>query len=125
MIWVRLHAMRRDVEAVIGRLGASFYTSATTKFIESGALFTVWSIIYLILRTRGSFAQEVFLRTYTYILVRVLFRYPFELVLNTSTATGYHANANHFSYGPRSGLVKGYCYSICTGGNGLAGFFDA
>jgi len=68
MICLRLHMMRRKLEAVLGRLGASLYTSTSTKFVESGAFFTFWSIIYLILRTRGSFAQDVFLYPYIHVL---------------------------------------------------------
>lgn len=68
VVCIRLHMMRNKVEAVIGRLGASLYTSSSSKFVESGAFFTLWSIIYLILRTRGSVAQDVFLYPLPYVL---------------------------------------------------------
>jgi hypothetical protein len=71
MIGVRLYTMRKKVEAVLGRLGALLYTSPSAKFVESGAFFTLWSIIYLILRMRGNFAQDVFLYPFIHVLVRI------------------------------------------------------
>lgn len=122
-ICLRLYMMRRKVEAVLGRIGASLYTSPSTKFVESGALFTFWSIVYLILRTRGSFAQDVFLYPYIHILVRIRFRYSGSRYTDSSTA-GHHTNVNNFSNGPRSGLVRGHCDGVCSGSHGLAGVID-
>jgi hypothetical protein len=70
MICIRLQMMRKKVEAIVGRLGATLYTSCPTKFVESGGFFTIWSIIYLILRMRDSFVKDIFLYPSTHILVR-------------------------------------------------------
>ncbi|RDB23623.1 hypothetical protein Hypma_009503 [Hypsizygus marmoreus] len=61
MICIRLQSMRRDLETVTGRLHASFYTSSFTMIVESGVFFTVWVTVYLIMRSRGSLFQNVFL----------------------------------------------------------------
>jgi len=76
MICIRLHLMRRKVEAAIGRLAALLYTSPSTKFVESGAFYTVWSIIYLILRTQASPVKDVFLHPSSCILVRIQLECP-------------------------------------------------
>ncbi|KAF8062265.1 hypothetical protein FPV67DRAFT_1672741 [Lyophyllum atratum] len=68
LICLRLHMMRSKLEAVAGRLHASFYTSTITMFVESGGFFTLWIMVYLILRSRGSLVQDVFLLPYTYTL---------------------------------------------------------
>jgi hypothetical protein len=70
MICVRFWMMRRKLEAVMGKLHASFYTSTVTMFVESGAFFTLWAVAYLVMRTRGSFVREIFLLPYGHVLVR-------------------------------------------------------
>ncbi|KAF5384325.1 hypothetical protein D9615_003311 [Tricholomella constricta] len=68
MICIRLHMMRSQLQAVAGKLHASFYTSTVTLFVESGGFFTLWIIIYLIIRSRGSFVQDIFLLPHTFTL---------------------------------------------------------
>ncbi|PPQ81464.1 hypothetical protein CVT26_011541 [Gymnopilus dilepis] len=68
LISLRLFMLRHKAERVLGRLQATLYNSATTMFVESGALFTLWAFTYLILRFKGSWAQDIFLQPYSYIL---------------------------------------------------------
>jgi nitrate reductase NapE component len=68
LICIRLHTMRHKAERVLGNLQASLYNSATTMFVESGAFFTLWSMVYVITRSRSSWVQSVFLEPYSYII---------------------------------------------------------
>jgi len=68
LICIRLYTMRHKAERVLGNLQASLYNSATTMFVESGAFFTLWSMVYVITRARNSWVQNVFLEPYSYII---------------------------------------------------------
>ncbi|GLB39844.1 hypothetical protein LshimejAT787_0703540 [Lyophyllum shimeji] len=68
MICLRLHTMRSKLEAVAGKLHASFYTSGITIFVESGGFFTLWITVYVIVRSRGNFVQDIFLLPYLFTL---------------------------------------------------------
>jgi len=68
LISLRLFMMRHKAERVLGTLQASLYNSSITMFVESGALFTFWSLTYLIMRLRGSWAQDIFLQPYSYLI---------------------------------------------------------
>jgi len=68
LICIRLYRMRHKAERVLGRLQASLYNSAITMFVESGAFFTIWSLLYVVTKTRGSWVQEVFLQPYSYVI---------------------------------------------------------
>lgn len=72
LISLRLFMMRHKAERVLGSLQASLYNSCTTMFVESGAFFTFWSLTYLIMRIHHSWAQDIFLQPYSYVIVRVL-----------------------------------------------------
>ncbi|KAG6819845.1 hypothetical protein H0H93_008048 [Arthromyces matolae] len=67
-IAVRLFWARPKVEAIMGKLHASFYTGFVTIIVESGALFTIWGLTYVILMSRGSNARDTFLLPYTHVL---------------------------------------------------------
>lgn len=68
LISLRLFMMRHKAERVLGSLQASLYNSSITMFVESGALFTCWGLTYLIMRIRGSWAQDIFLQPYSYVI---------------------------------------------------------
>jgi hypothetical protein len=68
LISLRLFMMRHKAERVLGSLQASLYNSSITMFVESGAFFTFWGLTYLILRRRGSWAQDIFLQPYSYVI---------------------------------------------------------
>jgi len=68
MIIIRLYLMRHKAEKVLGTLQASLYNSAITMFVESGSFFTIWSMVYMISRTRHSWVQDIFLQPYSYII---------------------------------------------------------
>jgi len=68
LICIRLYTMRHKAERVLGNLQASLYNSATTMFVESGAFFTLWSMVYVISRAQNSWVQSVFLEPYSYII---------------------------------------------------------
>jgi len=68
LISLRLFMMRHKAERVLGKLQASLYNSAITMFVESGALVTIWGLIYLILRARISWAADIFLQPYPYVI---------------------------------------------------------
>jgi len=68
LISLRLFMMRHKAERVLGSLQASLYNSSITMFVESGAFFTFWGLTYLILRIRGSWAQDIFLQPYSYVI---------------------------------------------------------
>jgi len=68
LICIRLYTMRHKAERVLGNLQASLYNSITTMFVESGAFFTLWSMVYVIARSRDSWVQNVFLEPYSYII---------------------------------------------------------
>jgi len=72
LICIRLYTMRHKAERVLGKLQASLYNSFITMFVESGALFTLWSLAYLVSKTRNSWVQEVFLQPYCYVMVSLL-----------------------------------------------------
>ncbi|KAG6841354.1 hypothetical protein C0991_011897 [Blastosporella zonata] len=59
-ICLRLRMLRPRLEAVAGKLHASFYTSVITTFVESGGFFTAWVIAYLIARSQGNVVQNLF-----------------------------------------------------------------
>jgi hypothetical protein len=61
--------IRDKAEKVLGKLQASFYYSSITLFVESGAFFTIWSVVYLVALQRDSWVQDIFLLPFTYILV--------------------------------------------------------
>ncbi|KAF9527222.1 hypothetical protein CPB83DRAFT_856582 [Crepidotus variabilis] len=67
-IWIRLFTMRHKAERVLGRLQASLYNSYSTLFVESGAFFTLWSMVYLLLKVTNSWAQDVFWQPYAYVV---------------------------------------------------------
>ncbi|KAF5380111.1 hypothetical protein D9615_006242 [Tricholomella constricta] len=67
-ITIRLCMMRQKVETVMGRLHASFYTGFTTIIVESGAFFSIWSLVYVILMSRNSDTEGTFLFPYTHVL---------------------------------------------------------
>jgi nitrate reductase NapE component len=68
LISLRLFMIRHKAERVLGSLQASLYNSSITMFVESGAFFTFWSITYLILKLKKSWAQDIFLQPYSYVL---------------------------------------------------------
>jgi len=68
LICLRIFVMRVRAVKVLGKLQAFYYNSLTTMFVESGGLFTIWSIVYLITLLSNSWAQEAFLQPYSYIL---------------------------------------------------------
>ncbi|KAF9527221.1 hypothetical protein CPB83DRAFT_856579 [Crepidotus variabilis] len=67
-IWLRLYHMRYNAERILGRLQASMYNSYSTLFVESGAFFTLWSMVYLMLRVTNNWAQDVFWQPYAYVV---------------------------------------------------------
>jgi len=67
-IALRLYLMRHKVEQIMGRLHASFYTGYSTILVESGAFFTLWGLVYVILMSRHSHLKETFLLPYTQVL---------------------------------------------------------
>ena len=69
LICLRIFIMRDKAVKVLGKLQASFYSSSTTTFVESGGFFTIWSTIYLIALLSNSWVEDVFLQPYSYILV--------------------------------------------------------
>lgn len=69
LICLRIFMMRHKAVKVLGKLQASFYVSLITLCVESGAFFTIWSMVYLICFLRNSWVQDVFLQPYSYILV--------------------------------------------------------
>ena len=69
LIFFRLFTMRHKAERVLGRLRATLYTSWSTLFVESGALFTLWAIVCLAVRAEHHWIEKVFLQPYTYIIV--------------------------------------------------------
>ncbi|KAF9561231.1 hypothetical protein CPC08DRAFT_817805 [Agrocybe pediades] len=68
LISLRLFMMRHKAVRVLGNLQASLYNSTMTMFVESGAFFTVWGMTYLILRATDSWAQDIFLQSYPYVI---------------------------------------------------------
>ncbi|KAG6867900.1 hypothetical protein C0993_009746 [Termitomyces sp. T159_Od127] len=64
----RLFWMRSRVKKVMGKLHASFYTGFITIVVESGALFTIWGLTYVILMSRGSSTSSTFLLPYPHVL---------------------------------------------------------
>ncbi|KAH9475897.1 hypothetical protein JR316_0011458 [Psilocybe cubensis] len=68
MICVRLFMMRHKAEMVLGNLQASLYNSCISIFVESGAFFSLWSLVYLSLRAKNSWAQDIFFQPYSFIL---------------------------------------------------------
>jgi len=68
LISLRLFMMRHKAERVLGSLQASLYNSSATMFVESGAFFTFWGLTYLIMRIHGSWAQDIFLQPYSYVI---------------------------------------------------------
>ncbi|KAG5725175.1 hypothetical protein E4T56_gene10196 [Termitomyces sp. T112] len=68
MICLRLHMLRPRLQAVSGKLHASFYTSVITTFVESAGFFTMWQTIFLILRSRKSPIQWAFFFSIPFIL---------------------------------------------------------
>jgi len=68
LICIRLFMMRHKAVRVLGKLQASLYNSAITMFVESGAFFTIWGATYLILRATNSWAQDIFLQSYPYVI---------------------------------------------------------
>lgn len=68
LVALRLHTLRGVVEKVMGKLQASFYTSGTTIFVESGAFLTLWSFCYMVTLASNSWAQDIFLKPYPYIV---------------------------------------------------------
>jgi len=67
-ISLRIYMMRRKVEAVMGKLHASFYSGYITMIVESGAFFTLWGLTYIILMSRNNSSQNTFLLPYTEVL---------------------------------------------------------
>ncbi|KAF8882394.1 hypothetical protein BD779DRAFT_927297 [Infundibulicybe gibba] len=67
LIAVRLIMMRKRVTSILGMLGASFYTSPVTTFVESGAFFSLWSLTYVLTKTQNSYTQAIFLQPYVHI----------------------------------------------------------
>jgi hypothetical protein len=63
--------MRGKLEAIMGPLHASLYTSTSAKFVESGALFTIWATSTLAVIIRGSIVKHVFVLPAIHILVRI------------------------------------------------------
>jgi len=61
--------IRDKAEKVLGKLQACFYSSSITLFVESGALFTMWSVLYLIALLSDSWVQDVFLSPYPHVFV--------------------------------------------------------
>ncbi|KAF8901158.1 hypothetical protein CPB84DRAFT_1679894 [Gymnopilus junonius] len=68
LISLRLFMMRHKAERVLGSLQASLYNSSITMFVESGAFFTFWGLTYLIMRIRESWAADIFLQPYSFII---------------------------------------------------------
>jgi len=69
LISLRLFTMRHKAVRVLGTLQATLYNSFMTMFVESGALFTIWGATYLALRAQNSWAQDIFLQSYPYVIV--------------------------------------------------------
>ncbi|KAG5634044.1 hypothetical protein H0H81_003648 [Sphagnurus paluster] len=67
-IAARIYMMRQRVKKIMGQLHAEFYTGYVTILVESGALFTLWGMIYVILLARNSPEKQTFLLPYTQIL---------------------------------------------------------
>lgn len=62
--------LRKKLEVALGRLGASFYTSTFTIFVESGSFATLWGIVYLATRAQHHWTENAFLQPYYYVIVR-------------------------------------------------------
>ncbi|KAF8816433.1 hypothetical protein BYT27DRAFT_7127882 [Phlegmacium glaucopus] len=74
LVCVRILMIRSKAEKVLGKLQASFYNSSLTLFVESGAFFTIWSVVYLITLLTDSWVKYIFLLPYPYIfaITRIL-----------------------------------------------------
>ncbi|KAG2020817.1 hypothetical protein CC2G_006119 [Coprinopsis cinerea AmutBmut pab1-1] len=59
LISFRLWMLRDKVEHVLGKIQSVYYNSTSTKFVESGALFTLWSVGHLILLVKEHWASEI------------------------------------------------------------------
>jgi len=107
LIAFRLHSLRGAVEKVIGKLQASFYTSGTTIFVESGVFLTLWSFCYMVTLASNSWAQDIFLKPYSYIVVSC-YR-PEKLLHFTDTSlTDNNMHAHRTQDGPRSRMDLGH-----------------
>ncbi|KAG5635949.1 hypothetical protein H0H81_009574 [Sphagnurus paluster] len=67
-IAARIYLMRQKVKQVMGELHANFYTGFVTILVESGALFTLWGLVYVIMLAGDIVEKETFLLPYTQIL---------------------------------------------------------
>ncbi|GLB39394.1 hypothetical protein LshimejAT787_0605560 [Lyophyllum shimeji] len=67
-ISLRIYLIREKVGTIMGKLHASFYTGFVTIVVESGAFFTIWALVYVILMSRESVAGDTFLLPYTHVL---------------------------------------------------------
>ncbi|KAF8879381.1 hypothetical protein BD779DRAFT_1154576 [Infundibulicybe gibba] len=67
LIALRLIMMRKQVNSVLGVLGASFYTSPVTLFVESGAFFSLWSLTYVLTKATNNYTQTIFLEPYAHV----------------------------------------------------------
>ena len=69
----RMLYMRRTVISVLGPEHARLYTSVASMFIESGAVYSVLGLIFLVSYARGSNVQNLVLQSLDQAVVRVFF----------------------------------------------------
>ena len=122
LIALRLHTLRGTVEKVMGKLQASFYTSGTTIFVESGAFLTLWSFCYMVTLASNSWAQDIFLKPYPYIVVSC-YCPPTKLLRFADTPlTDNNVHTHRTQDGPRSRMDLGHhcCHrEWCAGMEGV------
>ena len=123
LICLRIFVMRDKAVKVLGKLQAFFYNSLTTMFVESGGFFTIWSIVYLITLLSNSWAQNVFLQPYSYILVSCHTSFTTRNV-RLPDLLGNYQNPHNHENGSKSCLVTGHHRSSYRWRTRLANFFN-
>ena len=124
LICLRIFMMRHKAVKVLGKLQASFYVSLVTLCVESGAFFTIWSMVYLICFLRNSWVQDVFLQPYSYILVSYCLFSQTWWSSDWLIFQGNYQNTYSHENGSRSRLVQGHHLSNHGWRTRLADFFN-
>jgi hypothetical protein len=68
-IVARIIYLRKRVVASLGKQHAQMYTSLASMFIESGALYSLWGLIYVISKARNSQVQNIVLQILNQVVV--------------------------------------------------------
>lgn len=107
LIALRLFMMRHKTKMVLGNLQASLYNSCISVFVESGAFFSIWSLIYLALRAKGSWAQDIFFQPYSFVLVSFYCPALKAILILSLIYIGPDKDAHHSSNGSGPCMDKG------------------